>query len=810
MNLSYQIAKRLTAFLLVISFAGVSWASTTREDLIAAGASVVADPQTGQMRFIGFDVQALERQPVLRPAKPLVAQEAAAANLNQTGRLWGLANPVSETRISKHRDDGEIGTMTRFQQLVGGVPVIGGELIVNLSSDMRVRSILGKTTTKPKIDTTPRVTAEAATAVATNLMASLYNARVDELVFSEPALAVYDSSLFTPLAQPPALVWRFDIKTKRHLPINEFILVDAHGGRVVSNFNQAPRARNRMTYDASNVGTTGTLACDESNPSCTGGSADAVKAHTYAGNTYDYYARNFGRDSIDGVGMSLISVVRICPPGEPCPYENAYWNGEQMAYGQGFADGEDVVAHELTHGVTEYESNLIYAYQSGAINESLSDVFGEFVQQSNAAEPVGSGNRWLMGENLSIGAIRSMSDPTAFGDPDRMGSPLYHTASWDNGGVHINSGVNNKAAYLMVDGGSFNGRTVQPIGLAKAGRIYYRAQTNYLVSSSDYLDLYNALLQSCQDLVGTVGITNTDCLQVGLAAEAVEMNGSTASTFALSVQKTGAGTVTSGVADGIDCGATCSKSFSVGATVTLTANPGAGQLFLGWSGGGCTGIGQCVVVMSAARSVTASFGPGLRITLNAASNLSGIAGTWSPIYNFELPVGATNLTFSTSGGTGDVDLYVRKGAAPTLSTYDCASASVSNDEVCADPAWTAGTYYAGLHAYEAYSGVSFNVSYVRQPLLAVSKTGAGSGTVTSNVGGITCGSSCSANITGGSTVVLTARPTACSQFTGWSGACAGMGTCVVNMASDLSVTAAFATSACRSVDITSILMLLLD
>jgi hypothetical protein len=176
--------------------------------------------------------------------------------------------------------------------------------------------------------------------------------------------------------------------------------------------------------------------------------------------------------------------------------------------------------------VTENESNLLYAYQSGAINESLSDVFGEFVQQSNLSEPVALSNRWNLGENLPIyGTLRNMADPTIYGDPDRMGSDKFYTGSGDNGGVHINSGVNNKAAYLMVDGGTFNGKTVTAIGMTKAAKIYYHAQTNLLTSSSDYLDLYIALNQACQNLVGTAaGITSSDCVSVQNATQAVEMN----------------------------------------------------------------------------------------------------------------------------------------------------------------------------------------------------------------------------------------------------------------------------------------------
>src|SRR5574341_2111538 len=108
-----------------------------------------------------------------------------------------------------------------------------------------------------------------------------------------------------------------------------------------------------------------------------------------------------------------------------------------------------------------------------------------------------------------------MSNPPAFGvpgDPDRMGSPLYHCGaddfgSDDMGGVHSNSGVGNKAAYLIAAGGSFNGYIVTPLGNLKTAKIYYQAQTNMLTSASDYQDLYDDLRQACTNLIGTAGIT---------------------------------------------------------------------------------------------------------------------------------------------------------------------------------------------------------------------------------------------------------------------------------------------------------------
>jgi Zn-dependent metalloprotease len=167
-----------------------------------------------------------------------------------------------------------------------------------------------------------------------------------------------------------------------------------------------------------------------------------------------------------------------------------YGDGDGVNY-RAFSAALDVVAHELTHGVTDYEANLIYQDQSGALNESFSDVFGVIIEDQN-----GNGN-WLMGEDCFIRgtAFRSLSNPSAYGDPENM-SEYYYTTS-DNGGVHTNSGIPNKAAYNVYNnlGGDFT----------KLGAIYYRALTVYLSQSSNFAAARDALEQSALDLYGETG-----------------------------------------------------------------------------------------------------------------------------------------------------------------------------------------------------------------------------------------------------------------------------------------------------------------
>src|SRR5439155_26876159 len=125
------------------------------------------------------------------------------------------------------------------------------------------------------------------------------------------------------------------------------------------------------------------------------------------------------------------------------------------------------------------------------------------------------------------GAIRNMQNPPASNEgpqPDKMTSPFYYLGVDDNGGIHRNNGINNKAAYLMVDGGTFNSQTITPLGITKVAKIYYEVQTHLLTSGSDYADLYDALYHACNNLVGISGILANDCQQVRNATIAVEMN----------------------------------------------------------------------------------------------------------------------------------------------------------------------------------------------------------------------------------------------------------------------------------------------
>lgn len=271
------------------------------------------------------------------------------------------------------------------------------------------------------------------------------------------------------------------------------------------------------------------LAASATNSWTDGAVADA---HVYAGYTYDYYFKRFGRRGLDDSNVrirSLANPVRRTAldvsryfPSFPDFFVNAFYaGGGVMVYGVGLPPGFtlggqnwtylsgalDVVAHELTHGVTEFSSNLVYRNESGALNEAFSDIMGtsaEFFFQPPGSGPLKAD--YLVGEDVvTPGGLRSMDNPGARGDPDHYSRRF--TGSGDNGGVHINSGIANQAFYLAIEGGAnrTSGLAVQGVGGAnreQIEKVFYRAFTQMLPSNATFGVARAATIQASRDLYG--------------------------------------------------------------------------------------------------------------------------------------------------------------------------------------------------------------------------------------------------------------------------------------------------------------------
>jgi Zn-dependent metalloprotease len=245
----------------------------------------------------------------------------------------------------------------------------------------------------------------------------------------------------------------------------------------------APTAANRTLHDAAHKETLPGKTVRSEGAQATG-DQQADEIYEWLGVTFDFYDKAYGRNSIDGGGLPLVATVHY-----GVDYDNAFWEGSQMVYGDGdqqifktFTGPLDVTGHELTHGVTQYSGGLDYQGQSGALNESLSDVFGSLVKQFHLGQTADQAD-WLIGRGMFTDsvhgvALRSMKAPgTAYDDPNLGKDPQpaemanYVDTDSDNGGVHINSGIPNHAFYLAAT--AIGGHAWE-----KAGRIWYDTLTS--------------------------------------------------------------------------------------------------------------------------------------------------------------------------------------------------------------------------------------------------------------------------------------------------------------------------------------------
>ena len=461
------------------------------------------------------------------------AETRARSFVDLYGKPFGLTSS-SQVRLLRAPEVDALGIEhVRMQQIHEGVPIRAAEFLVHLDGS-RVVAANGHTVDDFPDSVIPGIPGSAASTAALQLIEKHKPERAEGASAGEARLEIFNRSLLSHSGHYRSrLAWFVEVTGTL---LREYVWIDAQTGAILLNFSQFTEAKSRRIYNGTHVFTRpGTLVRSEGGAAT--GDTDHDNAYTYSGITYDYFQTNHSRDSYDNAGAIIHSTAHHCasgyPQGSTCPtYQNAFWNGEQMVYADGFASADDVVAHELTHAVTEYSANLLYYVQSGALNESYSDIFGETIDLLDGLGNDAANVRWELGEDVPGGAIRNMMDPTLYFHPGRMSDSTYfwcNSNAWtdpngDSGGVHINSGIPNHAYALMVDGGTYNNTTITGIGLTKAAKIQYRALSVYLTSGSNFRDNYNSLNQSCTDLIGTAGITSGDCTQVTKALQAVEMN----------------------------------------------------------------------------------------------------------------------------------------------------------------------------------------------------------------------------------------------------------------------------------------------
>ncbi len=434
------------------------------------------------------------------------ALDIAQGFLREHTSLIGIDDPDAELEPVDILGPDEVGmTHVKFAHREAGLPVFGSELVVHTNGSV-VTSVNGVylRSFRPVLDV--RVEGDVAADIAVEYVWDLidqgringYVAQRDEYLDldSDPELGFFNRGLISGERTPTRLAWK--------LSVNGYVVyVGARGGRILEAYDTIHSAMYRELYDANNGNNLpGQLICREGQ-GCNPNDADAREVWNEFEEIYSYWRNTHNRDSWDGRGAKIIGTVHYSNN-----FKNAYWSGSQMVFGDDMI-ALDVTGHELGHGVCQSTANLTYKYQPGALNESLSDVWGAMIDSGD----------WLIGEDLPMGAIRSMSDPNAYNQPKDM-TEYRRFFFYDNGGVHINSGIPNYAAYLLAAGGSDQGVSVRGQGRGVVEQIWYRTEVTKLTSSAKFADFANAAIRACQELYGNGA---NECVQTENAFKATKI-----------------------------------------------------------------------------------------------------------------------------------------------------------------------------------------------------------------------------------------------------------------------------------------------
>jgi bacillolysin len=447
----------------------------------------------------------------------------------------------------------------RYNQIYRGIPVFGGQLVIH-EKNGRLAGLNGEYYTIQAVDIRPKLTSLEAEKKYMQLLD-----RQDPLELSAPsALCIFPVS-----DDEYRLAYR--VSVRQGLGFSQTGLIDAGDGTLLLSFSNIKTGQAAigigtgfhndqlklvLTQDTNGywMVTVDTsirpvkqltldyhhsldddLSSIPSSPTGVFAKDTNVNVHTYLGWVYDYYFIKHGRHGIDDHNMQITAFNHVFADDLS---DNAFWSSDLQ--GMVFLDplytdwqigaGLDVIGHELTHGVTDYTSRLIYQFQSGALNEAISDIMGTAIEFN--FQPAGNGfNKadWVIGEDIyptysSTNYLRNLANPnagqTGYGPyPCHLSQYINLPGNIDNGGVHLNSTIFAHAFYLLANGGTnpISHLAVTAIGIDKAARIYYRAFALYLTQSSGFLNAANALLQSAKDLFGTSSAEYGQVLQSMLA-----------------------------------------------------------------------------------------------------------------------------------------------------------------------------------------------------------------------------------------------------------------------------------------------------
>lgn len=490
-----------------------------------------------------------------------------ARNFNQQYAVYmGITNPDTELELLQKTTDSLGMTRYVYSQKFNGLPVFGAQTSLHFDNQNRVKSFTGKTVPDININTTAVIDKTEAHNLAILAFESMFGFIEDKTgLTAESELGIFNLGLIDSKENKNVnLAWKVTL-TKEN-GINDSFYIDAITGNTLKHITHILTINRRVADCSYGDGEcyfyydSGTHIYGRNEGQPERGTSPGKKypdtdyAYNFTGITHNYYLNKFSRNGANNLGglgngettapsadtISITHYETIDDAQDPiCP--NAFFSASNSS--MVFCQGTivlDVVAHEYQHGVTHFSvpDDLTYSNQSGALNESFSDIFGTAVEFSALAtnDTEGATSEWLIGEGIDpvdfggSDVTRSLSNPsdyeygTGLTYPDRFYSPSFYCGTQDNGGVHFNATVFEYAAYLMAMGGEFNGCIINPIGRDKMERIIYRALTVYTTSTSNFNNMYNHVNSACTDLVGSNSITTSDCEQVTAALQATEMN----------------------------------------------------------------------------------------------------------------------------------------------------------------------------------------------------------------------------------------------------------------------------------------------
>ncbi len=663
-------------------------------------------------------------------------------------QLLGMDSQSRLLLKKRHTDFGKRNT--RYVQTFRGIPVYGADVVVSQNAASgEVEALFGQhirglanelPATAARIAKAQALVLAKRAALGTRLMGlKVENESAEQMIYIDDAGRAHLAYVVSFFADAPA----------GGAPTRPLVIVDANNGRILEQRDNLQHALigtgpggNQKTGQYEYGTDFGYLDVTQSGSTCTMNSPNVKTVdlnHGTSGSTaYSYTCPRNTRKQINGaysplndahyfgnvvfnmydeyMGAAPLSFQLMMRVHYSTNYENAFWNGSSMTFGDGASTfyplvSLDVSAHEVSHGYTEQNSNLVYDdWHPGGMNEAFSDIAGE------AAEYYMNGtNDFLVGAQIfkSDGALRYMCDPT------QDGISIDHADDMPSGGMnnHYSSGVYNKAFCTLAKTSGWTTKT--------AFQAFARANRDYWTSNSTWNQGACGVQRAAADMGMNVQQVASAFAVVGVTAEGTNCGGGgntppvanfTSSVNGLTVQFTDTSTDSDG--------SIASRSWNFGdGTSSTETNPSKTYSADGTYTVKLTVTDDDGATNTKTSSVTVGDGGGGGSELENGVPRTGLSGAQGSVQYFtlEVPADATNLKFVTSGGTGDADMYVKFGSQPTTTSYDCRPYLNGNNETCSISNVQAGTYHVMIRGYSAFSGLSLTGSY---------DTGGGGGTQT--------------------------------------------------------------------------------